>query len=37
VLELQRRLEEARAEQNKISERIREASKDRAQRGALIA
>jgi seryl-tRNA synthetase len=37
VLELQRRVEEARAEQNKISERIREAGKDRAQRGALIA
>jgi seryl-tRNA synthetase len=37
VLELQRRVEEARAEQNKISERIREAGKDRAKRGALIA
>jgi seryl-tRNA synthetase len=37
VLELQRRVEEALAEQNKISERIREAGKDRAQRGALIA
>jgi len=37
VLELQRRVEEARAEQNRISERIREAGKDRAQRGALIA
>ena len=37
VLELQRRVEEARAEQNKISERIRKAGKDRAQRGALIA
>jgi seryl-tRNA synthetase len=37
VLELQRRVEEARAEQNKISERIREAGKDKAQRGALIA
>jgi seryl-tRNA synthetase len=37
VLEVQRRVEEARAEQNKISERIREAGKDRAQRGALIA
>jgi seryl-tRNA synthetase len=37
VLELQRRVEEARAEQNKISKRIREAGKDKAQRGALIA
>ena len=37
VLELQRRVEDARAEQNKISERIRKAGKDRAQRGALIA
>ncbi len=36
VLELQRRVEEARAEQNKISKRIREAGKDKAQRGALI-
>ncbi len=37
VLELQRQVEEARAEQNKISKRIREAGKDKAQRGALIA
>jgi seryl-tRNA synthetase len=37
VLELQRRVEDARAEQNKISKRIRAAGKDRAQRGALIA
>jgi seryl-tRNA synthetase len=37
VLELQRRVEEARAEQNKISKRIREAGKDKAQRDALIA
>src|SRR5258708_6314971 len=37
VLELQRQVEEARAEQNKISKRIREAGKDRAQRDALIA
>ena len=33
VLELQRRVEEARAGQNKISKRIREAGKDKAQRG----
>jgi seryl-tRNA synthetase len=37
VLELQRRVEDARAEQNKISNRIRAAGKDRAQREALIA
>jgi seryl-tRNA synthetase len=37
VLELQRRVEDARAEQNKISKRIRAAGKDRAQREALIA
>jgi seryl-tRNA synthetase len=37
VLELQRQVEEARAEQNKISKRIREAGKDKAQRDALIA
>ncbi len=37
VLELQRRVEDARTEQNKISNRIRAAGKDRAQREALIA
>src|SRR5713226_3620804 len=37
VLELQLRVEDARAEQNKISNRIRAAGKDRAQREALIA
>jgi len=37
VLELQRQVEEARAEQNKISKRIQEAGKDKAQRDALIA
>ena len=37
VLELQRQVEETRAEQNKISKRIREAGKDKAQRDALIA
>jgi seryl-tRNA synthetase len=37
VLELQRQVEEARAEQNRISKRIREAGKDKAQRDALIA
>ncbi len=37
VLELQRQIEEARAEQNKISKRIRETGKDKAQRDALIA
>jgi seryl-tRNA synthetase len=37
VLELQRRVEEARAEQNTISKRIREAGQDKAQRDALIA
>ena len=36
VLELQRQVEEARAEQNKISKRIREAGKDKAQRDVLI-
>lgn len=37
MLELQRRVEEARAEQNKLSKRIQEAGKDKAQRDALIA
>ncbi|HKV02450.1 MAG TPA: serine--tRNA ligase [Ktedonobacteraceae bacterium] len=37
VLELQHQVEEARAEQNKISKRIREAGNDKAQRDALIA
>ncbi len=37
VLELQRQVEEARAEQHKISKRIREAGNDKAQRDALIA
>src|SRR3989475_3381831 len=37
VLELQRQVEETRAEQHKISKRIREVGKDKAQRGALIA
>ncbi len=37
MLELQLRVEDARAEQNKISNRIRAAGKDRAQREALIA
>ena len=37
VLELQRRVEDARTEQNKISNRIRASGKDRAQREALIA
>ncbi|SRR5258708_1616259 len=37
VLELQRQVDEARAEQNNISKRLREAGKDKAQRGALIA
>jgi len=37
VLELQRQVEEARAEQNRISKRIPEAGKDKAQRNALIA
>ena len=37
VLELQRQVEEARAEQNRISKRIREAGKDKVQRDALIA
>jgi seryl-tRNA synthetase len=37
VLELQRRVEEARAEQNNISKRIREAGEDKVQRDTLIA
>jgi len=37
VLELQRQVEEARAEQNRFSKRIPEAGKDKAQRNALIA
>src|SRR5579864_6502314 len=37
VLEFQRQVEEARAEQNRISKRIREEGKDKAQRDALIA
>ena len=37
VLELQRQVEEARAEQHNISKRIREAGKEKAQRAALIA
>ena len=37
VLELQHQVEEARAEQNTISKRIREAGQDKAQRDALIA
>ena len=37
VLELQRQVEEARAEQHTISKRIREAGQDKAQRDALIA
>ena len=37
VLELQRQVEEARAEQNRISRRIQQAGKDKAQRDALIA
>jgi seryl-tRNA synthetase len=37
VLELQRQVEEARAEQHHISKRIWEAGKDKAQRDALIA
>src|SRR5260221_3106238 len=37
VLELQRQVEEARAEQNKISKRSRSAGNDKAQRDALIA
>src|SRR5260221_595817 len=37
VLELQRQVEETRAEQHKISKRIREAGNDKAQRDALIA
>ena len=37
VLELQRQVEETRAEQHKISKRIREVGNDKAQRDALIA
>jgi seryl-tRNA synthetase len=37
VLEVQRQVEEARAEQNKISKRIQQAGKDKAERDALIA
>ena len=37
VLELQRQVEEARAEQNKISKRIQQVGKDKVQRDALIA
>ena len=37
VLELQHQVEEARAEQNRISKRIREVANDKAQRDALIA
>ena len=36
MLGLQRQVEEASAEQNKISKRIKEAGKDKAQRDALI-
>ena len=36
VLELQRQVEEARAEQNRISKRIQQAGKDKAERDALI-
>ncbi len=37
VLDLQREVEEARAEQNRISKRVQQAGKDKAQRDALIA
>jgi seryl-tRNA synthetase len=37
VLDLQHEVEEARAEQNKISKRVQQAGKDKAQRDALIA
>src|SRR5258706_2007822 len=37
VLELQRQVEDARAEQNRISKRIREVANDKVQRDALIA
>jgi seryl-tRNA synthetase len=37
VLELQRQVEDARAEQNRISKRIREVANDKIQRDALIA
>ncbi len=37
VLEVQRQVEEARTEQNKISKRIQQAGKDKAERDALIA
>ena len=36
MLELQRQVEEARAEQNRISKRIQQAGKDKAERVALI-
>jgi seryl-tRNA synthetase len=36
MLELQRQVEEARAEQNRISQRIQQAGKDKAERDALI-
>src|SRR5438445_7186338 len=37
VLDVQRQVEEARAEQNKISKRIQQAGKDKAERYVLIA
>lgn len=37
VLALQRQVEEARAEQNRLSKRVQQAGKDKAQRDALIA
>ncbi|HEX9133225.1 MAG TPA: serine--tRNA ligase, partial [Ktedonobacteraceae bacterium] len=37
VLDLQHKVEEARAEQNKISKRVQQAGKDKALREALIA
>src|SRR5713226_4658789 len=37
VLELQRQVEDARAEQNRISKRIREVANDKVQRDALLA
>ena len=37
VLDLQHKVEEARAEQNKISKRVQQAGKDKALRDALIA
>jgi len=36
MLELQRQVEEARAEQNRISKRVQQAGKDKAERDALI-